>query len=163
MGFVSDFLCFQEISEVFQKQKLFKPLKMRKQKQYKQKFRKQWLRNEMFKNWLMEVSNNPHTAYRKFCICEINAKYSDLIGHLNAKKHMKSNPLILKTIPITEFCKPKCQEISKLEGNIAMFMSCQCATMNCDHLVDLCKNTIDDSKIASKLKIHRTKCSGITV
>ena len=37
---------------------------------------------------------------------------------------MKSNLLILKTIPITEFCKPKCQETLKLEGNIAMFMSC---------------------------------------
>ena len=74
---------------------------------------------------------------------------------------MKSNPLTLKTISITEFCKPKCQETSKLEGNIAMFMSCHCAIMNCDHLVDLCKNTIHDSKIASKLKMHRTKCSAI--
>ena len=52
---------------------------------------------------------------------------------------MKSNPLILKTIPITEFCEPKCQETSKLERNIARFMSCHCAIMNCDHLVDLVK------------------------
>ena len=35
---------------------------MRKQKQYKQKFRKEWLRNKIFKNWLMEVSYNPNTA-----------------------------------------------------------------------------------------------------
>ena len=42
-----------------------------------------------------------------------------------------------------------------------MFMSCHCAMMNCDHLVDLCKNSIHDSKIASKLKMHHTKCSGI--
>ena len=48
---------------------------MRKQKQYKQKFRKEWLRNGIFKNWLMKVSNNSYTAYCKFCKCEINAKY----------------------------------------------------------------------------------------
>ena len=40
-------------------------------------------------------------------------------------------------------------------------MSCHCAVMNCDHLIDLCKNTIHDSKIASKLKMHRTECSGM--
>ena len=42
-----------------------------------------------------------------------------------------------------------------------MFMSCHCAVINCDHLVDIFKNIIYNSKIASSLKMHRSKCSEI--
>lgn len=58
---------------------------MPKQKRYKQKFKKEWLENELFKKWLIKVSNNPKMACCKFCKCEINEKYSDIIGYLKAK------------------------------------------------------------------------------
>ena len=60
-------------------------MKMPKQKQYKKNFGKEWLGNEFFKKWLMEVSNNLKTVYCKFFKCKINAKYSDLISHLQEK------------------------------------------------------------------------------
>lgn len=33
--------------------------------------------------------------------------------------------------------------------------------MSVEHLGELCTNTFKESEIAVKLKIHRTKCSGI--
>ena len=40
-----------------------------------------------------------------------------------------------------------------------MSVSCHLSIVNTDHLIDLCKNCIDDSKTTEKLRMHRFKCS----
>ena len=131
---------------------------MPKQKQYKQKFRSEWLKHELFREWLLEVKENSGVGHCKLCKCDINAKYSDLVTHMKSKKHINANPG--KTVPLTNFLQisPK-NSVSKLEGTLAMFVSCHLSIVNTDHLVDLCKNRIDDSKTTTQLKMHRTKCS----
>ena len=43
---------------------------------------------------------------------------------------------------------------SQLEGNIALFLCCHSAISNCDHLVDMFKNKVCDSKIVQNIKMH---------
>ena len=42
------------------------------------KFRIEWLKQEVFRNWLVEVKESNSVAHCKLCKCDINAKYSDL-------------------------------------------------------------------------------------
>ena len=42
-----------------------------------------------------------------------------------------------------------------------MFICCHSSFNSCDHLVNLCKNFISDSKIANKVKMHHNKCGNI--
>nr|CAI5822119.1 unnamed protein product [Callosobruchus analis] len=48
------------------------------------------------------------------------------------------------------------------EVKLAMFVANHCAIMSIDHLVSLCKSTFSEAKSASQMRMHRTKCSGIT-
>ena len=48
-----------------------------------------------------------------------------------------------------------------MEGNIALFLCCHSAISNCDHLVEMLKNKVCDSKIITNMRMHRTKCSNI--
>ena len=40
-----------------------------------------------------------------------------------------------------------------------MFVIERCSILTCDHLTELCKACFSDSKIASEMKLHCTKCS----
>ena len=53
---------------------------------------------------------------------------------MKSKKHIKATPI--KSVPITNL-----------------------SIVNTDHLVDVCKNSITDSKTTAQLKMHRSKCS----
>jgi len=46
---------------------------MGKVQQYTQKFRKEWLKQDNFANWLLECPANTTRACCKYCRCEINA------------------------------------------------------------------------------------------
>ncbi len=88
---------------------------MPKFKQYQQKFRKEWLREEAFKEWLAPLDFDENKAYCKFCRCEVNAKYQDLKVHALSKKHKKSLPF--KAVPITSsLIKKKNNEAHNFEG-----------------------------------------------
>jgi hypothetical protein len=75
---------------------------MPKQKQYKQKFRREWLKPELFQDWLLEpAKENSGVGHCKLCKGDIDAKYSDLIMHMKSKEHTNANPG--KTLPLTNY------------------------------------------------------------
>lgn len=63
---------------------------MSKIKQYKQKFRKAWLKDELLIDWLIAPVKEDARAQCKFCHCELKAKYQDLIAHAKSKKHIRA-------------------------------------------------------------------------
>ena len=88
------------------------------------------------------------------------AKYQDLKLHAQCKRHKKFLPYNL--VPLTtSFIKPGNNEAHDIEGCIAMFHSCHCAITNCDHMNDMLKHNISDSRIIHDVKMHRTKCTNI--
>ena len=121
---------------------------------YSQKYRQEWLKVPAFTKWLYEVPTNPSKAHCKFCKCDILAKYSLLTSHCEIKKHKLSNPY--KSASLENYVVKKNDKI--LEANLAMFICCHSSFNSCDHLVNLCKNSICESKTINKVKMHRTKC-----
>lgn len=63
---------------------------MGKARHYAQKFRKEWLKQDIFANWLLECPADAMKAFCKYCRCEIKAKLSDLMHHAKTKKHIKA-------------------------------------------------------------------------
>ena len=58
----------------------YKPPKM-----YEQKFRKEWMKDELLKDWIAAVVGDDTKAFCKFCKCDIKAKYQDLKQHSRLK------------------------------------------------------------------------------
>ena len=42
---------------------------------YQQKFRKEWMKDELLKDWIAAVVGDDTKAFCKFCKCDIKAKY----------------------------------------------------------------------------------------
>lgn len=128
-------------------------------KKYSQKFRKEWLKCKSFNSWLCELPADPTKAYCKLCKCEIQAKYCQLVNHKKTNKHISAYPVGTK--PITNFIVQKCNKVANVEAKFALFVCCHTAIATSDHLVDMCKNVVNDSLVMPKVKMHRSKCSGI--
>ena len=131
---------------------------MPKFKQYQQKFRKEWLKESAFKEWIAPADDE-NKAFCKFCRCSL-CKYQNLKSHALTNKHKRSLPF--KATPLTSsFIKEKNNDSHVLEGSIAMFLSCHSAIFNCDHMVDMLKHNISNCKTIDDVKMHRTKCTNI--
>ena len=59
---------------------------------YEQKFRKEWMKDELLKDWIPAVVGDDTKAFCKFCKCDIKAKYQDLKQHRQTKKHLSACP-----------------------------------------------------------------------
>lgn len=135
---------------------------MGKHKQYIQKFRKEWLRDENFKKWLLEVPTDSTKGRCNYCKCDINAKYTDILRHSKSQKHKVSVPIATSNVSIRSHVSTKsCVKTAACEASISLFLSSHCAIRNCDHLVDMCKCHFSETDVGSKLKMHRTKCTEI--
>ena len=66
--------------------------KCQQTKKYEQKFRKEWMQDNLLKDWIAAVVGDDSKAFCKFCRCEIKAKYQDLKQHKETKKHMSACP-----------------------------------------------------------------------
>ena len=98
---------------------------MPKYKQYQQKFRKEWLKDEALKDWITSSEADKKKAHCVYCKCDLNAKYQDLRLHAQCMKHKNSLPC--NAVPsTTSFIKPVNNEAHNIEGCIAMFLSCHC-------------------------------------
>ena len=128
-------------------------------KRYDQKFRKQWLKDDSLKEWIVPVAADASKAFCKFCKCDIKAKYQDLKQHSKSKKNLKACPFTTRTLDL--FMTLKNSEIAELEASISTFLCCHSAISNCDHLVELCKRNLPTKKTVSEMKMHRTKCTHI--
>ena len=119
------------------------------------------MQDKLLKDWIAAVVGDDSKGFCKFCKCNIKAKYQDLKHHKKTKKHISACPFKNRTLDL--FVKLGWNKTSPLEGNIALFLCCHSAISNCDHLVDMFKNKVCDSKILiiTNMKMHRTKCRNI--
>lgn len=135
--------------------------------QYTQTYRKGWETLPELKDWLRPVSTNTKKAYCIYCKCEIVAKLYDLQNHAKAKKHVKaSEPFSSDRQSRIAF--PKCSEtpnhkVCKAEGDLSLFVAAHTSFLTVDHLSELCKHCFCDSKSATNIKLHRSKCKSIIV
>ena len=115
---------------------------------YQQKFRKELMQDELFKDWISAVVGD----ICNFCKCDIKAKYQDLKQHKQTKKHMPACPFKSRTLD--SFVKTECDKTSQLEDDIALFLCCHSAIANCIYLVDMFKNKVCDNKMITNMKMH---------
>lgn len=59
---------------------------------------------------------------------------------------------------ISQDCKLRCAII---EASLSLFVTCHSAFLPIDHLSELTKKCFKDDSAASKLKLHRTKCTSV--
>lgn len=91
--------------------------------------------------------------------CEIQAKYCQLVNHKKTNKHISAYLVGTKLFII--FIVQKCDKVANVEVIFALFVCCHTAIATSDHLVDMCKNVVNDSLVMPKVKMHCSKCSGI--
>ncbi|XP_046805584.1 uncharacterized protein LOC124419612 [Lucilia cuprina] len=123
-------------------------------KMYVQKFRKEWLSNEKFKDWIKE-SEDSGKAFCIYCKCDILAKFSCLEKHAETKKHESAIGYITKNKPIP--FKPVSFKLQQQEAALCMYIAVHSSIKPVDHLGELCKAKFD----CASIKLHRTKCSKI--
>lgn len=135
-----------------------------KQRTYAQKFRKQWLQDDMCKDWIAEVPTDERSVLCKYCKTTFRAKYYDIKDHAKSKKHqVNSAPFSSSRQAKISFPKvEKSRDVARAEAHLALFVAKHCAISSCDHLVDVVKKCFSDktSEVA-KLAMHRTKCTAI--
>ncbi|XP_046868663.1 uncharacterized protein LOC124461155 [Drosophila willistoni] len=127
---------------------------------YKQKVRDVWLRAAEFKAWLRKDPTDATRAYCSYCKCTITAKLSDLHAHGATKKHAASMEGHLQQNKIPFLVELPSRTIEQ-EAALCLFVAQHCAITSVDHLSNICIKKFDDSSSASKIKLHRTKCTYI--
>ena len=138
--------------------------------QYTQKFRKVWLKDPKFKEWLMTVESTAgKQAKCKFCSNIITSRYADLKNHAESKKH-KTNASNFLERPVQGQIQPKIpftaataalDEAKCAEGRLALFVAQHTSINTVDHLTDTCKNSFKKCDASTHLQMHRTKCSNL--
>lgn len=128
--------------------------------QYPQKFRDEWLRDNIFKDWLVKVDDSTKGRCR-FCKCDVNAKRFDLIQHTKTKKHVVSSKDFSLSRTITNYVRPMSTKTACAEGTLCLYIAAHCSILSCDHLGVLCKSQFSDSEAGKGIKMHRSKCSYI--
>ncbi|KAG0445717.1 hypothetical protein HPB47_016292 [Ixodes persulcatus] len=132
-------------------------------KLYKQRFRDCWLKDDKCKQWLMAMSGDPFKAFCKFCKCTIEAKKASIDKHTTSTKHLASTPSRGTQQPtLVDFAPPTLPlPVQQAEGTLALYVAEHGAMNSVDHLGEACTLMFGDSKIASKIKMHRTKCTNV--
>ncbi|XP_046868347.1 uncharacterized protein LOC124460805 [Drosophila willistoni] len=126
---------------------------------YKQKVRDVWLQSSEFKEWLRKDLTDLTRAYCSYCKCSINAKLCDLRVHAISKKHTGALNAFAQKNKI-EFKKMPTKTIEQ-EVALCLFVAKHTAISPVDHLSNICSTKFDDSSSASRIKLHRTKCTHI--
>lgn len=130
--------------------------------QYTQKFRKEWLNNKLFKDWIIEIEGDVTKARCKYCKCDLIAKNYDLTQHLNTKKHRSASSAFSSSTKLSKFVKPQTSSKSNsVEGSLSLFIAAHTSILPVDHLGVLCKLQFKGSDAANELKLHRSKCTNI--
>lgn len=128
--------------------------------QYSQKFRKKWLQDREFKDWLLEIENNSSKARCKYCKTEINAKRFDLMTHSKSKKHISAVGVVSASKSIATYVKGSVAS-NAAQGSLSLFIAAHCSILSVDHLGLLCSKQFKTSEAALNLTLHRTKCTAI--
>ena len=117
--------------------------------------------------WLAEVTGYPSKAFYKLCKVELGTHKNDLKKsmllltnkHINKLKEVES---LVNSQPIAKAFKPRITKLQQVaEIRAATFVAKHTALMSKDHLMLLMPSIFPDSKIATNLSMHRTKCTGL--
>lgn len=139
-------------------------------KKYLQKFRTEWLKQDIFKDWLCFIENKKDGKKPKckFCCIILSNKKSDLLKHANSKKHCDNAGTIFapsKQKVIQFKSKQKIKKIQEkaheAEATTAMYIAMH-SNMNASHHLNIInKKNFNDSATAEHFKMDRTKSTAI--
>ncbi|CAG5050136.1 unnamed protein product [Parnassius apollo] len=134
-----------------------------KKKHYTQHYRSEWENNEEFKHWLRPVPGDSSKAFCNYCRSEMYAKLNDLKKHLETKKHKKHCQLLSqnKQLTFSATATKICKGCSRAECTLVLYIAEHSSIFHIDHLTDVCKQCLKDSKSTIDIKLHRTKCTQI--
>ncbi|KAL1492086.1 hypothetical protein ABEB36_012580 [Hypothenemus hampei] len=133
-------------------------------------FRKDWLHNNDFKNWLIPIeghkTSKENLAGCRFCNSQYKSELTVIKNHLKSRKHLTNEQLIINepepnhvdvSVDETDNSKIKrCETILAgflAENNLSFTLS--------DKLIRTIKNAVPDSQIVSKISLDRTKSTAI--
>lgn len=115
-------------------------------------------------DWLKPCVGDNAKAY---CKTDIVAHRKSIKDHGNTKKHIdsaKNEKACLRIPKIHQFAVPTIDEKRKIaELKLAAYVSEHSSVNAIDHLSTVVKDLDPDSPILSKIKLHRTKCTGLIV
>ncbi|XP_046972275.1 zinc finger protein 862 [Vanessa cardui] len=146
----------------------------KKRKQYKQKFREEWLLKSEFRDWLRKDKKDEYIAICNMCnnkrlSAEISVlvRHKETVSHIsNAKKFSCSSSKTTQQTIVSAFQSsqtPIEKDVIKISTlKLAAFVAehnISSNTMN--HLTDLIPQLCPDSKIAKCLKLKRTKVQAV--
>jgi hypothetical protein len=90
--------------------------------QYPQKFKYDWLLDNLFKDWLVKNDDTSKGRY-KFCKCVVNAKRFDLIQHAKTKKHIISSKDFSLSRTISNYVEPTSVKTACAEGTLCLYIA----------------------------------------
>lgn len=134
----------------------------------KQKFRKEWLSINIFKNWLQPVINNPLKAYCCYCKVEFVTELTTVKKHALSTKHKTNAISVTNQKSVASFfenpnnikTKKTADAIKSAEIKICGFLSEHNISFNTvDHLSKLMKDLFPKSEVAQGIKLGRTKAT----
>ncbi|CAH1099853.1 unnamed protein product [Psylliodes chrysocephalus] len=124
-------------------------------------FQNAWLDNPLYKNWLTSMKGNLEKCRCSVCNTTLACGKSELDKHAKGQKHIKKMAAVRSTPSVSTFVRAPDQhnnQVKSLEiGISAFFAEHNIAFQNVDHLIDVLKNKIPDSKIVKDVALHRTK------
>ena len=113
------------------------------------------------------VDSDEYKAFCKVCKVELKTHKNDLRKHAESRKHLqkcKNNEDLSTSKPVDQLFQPTVSEARKMaEIRTSVFVAKRAAVLSVDHLSLLIPKIFPDLIIASSLKLHRTKCTGLLV
>ena len=112
-----------------------------------------------------EVPGKPYSAFCKTCKIELKPHKNDLRKYTATSKHrsnLQDIDSLATLLPVNEVFRLAVPDLRKVaEIKMAIFVAIHAAFWSADHLMSLIPAIFPDSKIASGIKMHRTKCTGL--
>ncbi|KAK3931061.1 Zinc finger BED domain-containing protein 5 [Frankliniella fusca] len=130
------------------------------------RFQAAWCDLPDFKGWLKPMKGDPFSAYCLACNAKLTSGKSELDKHRNGKKHkdkvkaLQGIRTLQESFSNDSINHRKAVKTAEI-GLAAFFADHNVALITSDHLVELLKKRLPDSKILKDVKLDRTKCTAI--
>ncbi|KAK7081527.1 hypothetical protein SK128_013447, partial [Halocaridina rubra] len=132
--------------------------------QYTQCLRVSWQSMDKFKEWLKPVQSDKTKAYCNYYKSTLNAKLCDLRKHVTSGRHRQSSNIAGNPHQARIEFKPKVNDATRFaEGKVSLNIAAHSSLASVDHAAETSKSAFTDSKVASDLKLYRTKCREVIV
>lgn len=167
------YVYFSEMSESDSDARSEAEVPKKKRKQYKQKFREEWLLKPEFRDWLRKDKKDDYAAVCNMCnnkklSAEISilTRHKETASHINnAKKFSSSTSKKTQQSIVSAFHTQTQSEKDLIKSStikLAAFVAEHRISSNTmDHLTDLLPQLCPDSKIAKGIKLKRTKVQAV--